>query len=39
MGHAQIRNNREVKPDGQYPLAASEVTVAEIQKSKGYKTA
>ena len=37
-GHAFIRSNREVKPEGQYPIPASEVTVAEVLKKAGYAT-
>lgn len=37
-GHAYIRGNREVHPMGQEPLAASEVTVAEVLKQAGYHT-
>jgi arylsulfatase A len=37
-GHAYIRNNREVKPEGQWPVPASEVTIAELLKSRGYAT-
>ncbi len=37
-GHATIRDNREVKPEGQHPLAATDVTLAEILKQKGYAT-
>jgi arylsulfatase len=38
-GHAAVRNNVEVKPEGQHPLPAAEVTVAEVFKAKGYVTA
>src|SRR5688572_6325242 len=38
-GHATIRNNREVKPEGQHPIRAEDVTVAELLKGKGYVTA
>jgi arylsulfatase len=39
-GHAAVRDNRQVKPneEGQWPLPASEVTVAELLKAKGYAT-
>ena len=37
-GHAYIRNNREVQPEGQWPIPASEVTIAELLKSQGYAT-
>ena len=38
-GHCPTRANRELKPEGQRPLPADTVTVAEILKSAGYKTA
>jgi arylsulfatase len=39
-GHAAIRDNRQFKKgeEGQQPLPASEVTVAELLKAKGYTT-
>ncbi|MDD7884784.1 arylsulfatase [Flavivirga sp. 57AJ16] len=37
-GHTFIRGNREIKPEGQYPLDSSIVTVAELLKSEGYIT-
>jgi arylsulfatase A len=37
-GHAYIRNNRRVEPEGQWPLPGSEVTIAELLKSQGYAT-
>jgi arylsulfatase A-like enzyme len=37
-GHAFIRNNREMKPEGQYPLAGEEVTMAELFHAAGYVT-
>jgi len=37
-GHAFVRNNRELKPEGQYPIPDSEVTVAELLKEQGYVT-
>jgi len=43
-GHAYIRNNKELggwgpdEPEGQWPLAADEVTVAEILQEHGYTT-
>ncbi len=39
MGHSPIRANREVQPEGQKPLPAGTVTVAQILKSAGYATA
>jgi arylsulfatase A len=38
-GHAAVRNNREVKPEGQHPLPANETTIAEVLKANGYATA
>ncbi|MEX2138620.1 MAG: arylsulfatase [Pirellulales bacterium] len=37
-GHAVIRTNREVKPEGQEPLPAAEVTIAELFQRAGYTT-
>jgi arylsulfatase len=37
-GHAAIRNNREVKPEGQTPLPSEEVTIAELLNKAGYTT-
>ena len=37
-GHAFIRSNRAIKPEGQYPIPASEVTIAEILGKHGYAT-
>jgi arylsulfatase len=37
-GHAFIRDNREVRPEGQWPLAANETTIAELLKAQGYAT-
>jgi len=37
-GHTPIRGNREVKPEGQAPLPASAVTMAELLKEAGYVT-
>lgn len=39
MGHAPVRANREVQPEGQMPLPAETVTVAQVLKSAGYRTA
>jgi arylsulfatase A len=38
-GHASVRDNREVQPEGQMPLPAAAVTVAELLKRQGYVTA
>lgn len=35
-GHAIVRNNRAMKPEGQYPIPASEVTIAELLVKEGY---
>jgi arylsulfatase A-like enzyme len=37
-GHTFIRGNREVYPEGQYPLDSAAVTVAELLKKEGYVT-
>jgi arylsulfatase len=37
-GHAYIRDNKEFRPEGQEPIPASEVTIAELLKSQGYAT-
>jgi arylsulfatase A-like enzyme len=37
-GHAWIRNNREVKPEGQPPIPSNSVTVAKLLKQQGYAT-
>ncbi len=37
-GHAYIRDNREFKPEGQEPIPASEVTLAELLQARGYVT-
>ena len=39
MGHSPIRANREVQPEGQKPLPAGTVTVAQVLKGAGYSTA
>ncbi|MEE9392945.1 MAG: arylsulfatase [Planctomycetota bacterium] len=38
LSHAAVRGNREVQPEGQWPIADKEVTVAEILKQRGYRT-
>jgi len=38
-GHCPIRANREIYPEGQMPLPAGTVTVAQILKDAGYATA
>lgn len=37
-GHTPIRGNKEVQPEGQWPLPDSAITLAEILKTSGYIT-
>ncbi|MEX0678590.1 MAG: arylsulfatase [Pirellulales bacterium] len=37
-GHAFIRDNRAVKPEGQYPIPADTVTLAKLLRHQGYAT-
>jgi arylsulfatase A-like enzyme len=37
-GHAFIRDNRELKPEGQEPLPEGTVTLAKLLKAQGYAT-
>ena len=37
-GHTFIRGNKEVNPEGQYPLDSSAVTLAQLLESNGYIT-
>lgn len=37
-GHAQVRNNREIQPEGQHPLKADTVTLPRLLKQLGYVT-
>lgn len=37
-GHAWVRNNSEMQPEGQKPIPDSEVTLAELLKAEGYVT-
>lgn len=37
-GHSYIRGNKEFKPEGQEPMAAEAITVAEVLKEAGYVT-
>jgi len=37
-GHSPIKDNREFKPEGQHPMNAEAITVAEILKDAGYST-
>ncbi len=38
LGHAYVRNNVSVKPEGQLPIPDAEVTMAEMLKPAGYAT-
>jgi arylsulfatase A len=38
-GHCPVRGNWEIKPEGQFPLPAETVTVAQILQGAGYATA
>jgi arylsulfatase A len=35
-GHATVRDNASVEPEGQHPLFAADVTIAELLKARGY---
>ncbi|MEM6514935.1 MAG: arylsulfatase [Bacteroidota bacterium] len=37
-GHSEIRGNKEIRPEGQYPIADSAQTIAEVLKMAGYAT-
>jgi len=37
-GHTDVRGNKSFKPEGQYPLADSTITIAQILKNNGYAT-
>lgn len=37
-GHTFVRGNKEVQPEGQWPLADSVFTLAEMMKAQGYVT-
>ena len=37
-GHAFIRDNREMKPEGQFPIPADTVTLPKLLKAAGYAT-
>ncbi len=37
-GHAEIRDNKEVKPEGQSPISAGIPTIASLLKKAGYAT-
>ena len=38
-GHAHVRTNQSVKPEGQTPIPADSVTIAKLLKARGYATA
>lgn len=38
MGHATVRNNWEVYPEGNWPLKKDDVTIAQVLKGAGYAT-
>ncbi|HPA20517.1 MAG TPA: arylsulfatase [Verrucomicrobiae bacterium] len=38
LGHAYVRDNVSVKPEGQLPIPDQEVTIAEVLKGAGYAT-
>ncbi|MEM8900365.1 MAG: arylsulfatase [Bacteroidota bacterium] len=38
-GHTVVRGNREIKPEGQFPMADSVYTLAEMFREAGYSTA
>ena len=38
-GRMSIRNNSEIQPEGQKPIADSDVTIAELLRARGYATA
>lgn len=37
-GHALVRDNREIKPEGQFPLLKGTITMARVFKNLGYAT-
>jgi arylsulfatase A len=37
-GHTDVRGNKTFKPEGQFPLADSTVTIAQVLKNNGYAT-
>ena len=37
-GHAFVRNNGEIKPEGQRPIPKDEITIAELLHEQGYAT-
>ena len=39
LGHATIRNNKPVRPEGQWPIRADDVTIGTVLREAGYATA
>ncbi|MBN2329418.1 MAG: arylsulfatase [Candidatus Omnitrophica bacterium] len=37
-GHAFIRGNKEIQPEGQYPIPPDTITIAKVLQKAGYKT-
>ncbi|MDO7172384.1 arylsulfatase [Mariniflexile sp. AS56] len=37
-GHTVVRGNKEMQPEGQYPIPDNTYTLAEVMKKAGYKT-
>ncbi|MCX6898285.1 MAG: arylsulfatase [Verrucomicrobia bacterium] len=37
-GHAYVRDNRSVKPEGQEPIPAETITISKLLKAQGYAT-
>lgn len=37
-GHTAVRGNKEIQPEGQWPLPDSAITMAEVMKKAGYVT-
>lgn len=37
-GHTVVRGNKEIEPEGQYPIPKATYTIAEMFKTKGYTT-
>ncbi|HEY4148313.1 MAG TPA: arylsulfatase [Chitinophagaceae bacterium] len=37
-GHTAVRGNQGVKPEGQFPLPASTITIADVLQKNGYET-
>ncbi len=38
LGHAYIRDNKEIQPEGQFPIPGDSVTIAKLLKQRGYAT-